>query len=348
MSSFFSSSRAKFARMFAFGLGTSGLLAPVCALAAPPEASTQDASLKGGAAGERTEEEVRKAGEHYDRGLKLYTEGDHALAVIEFERAYRIVPDYRVLYNIGQVHIQLAHYAKARGALEQYVKEGGNQISADRRAAVQSDLEMLTARTATLRVQTNVPGAEILVDDSSVGVAPLDQPLLLDAGEHRVTVQMRGYETRTKQLTLAGRDNTELKVEIEKRAEGQSSIIVQKVGAESDRTTWLWATWSATGAFAIASVTTELLGAKAASDLKNLRADPDATRSELDSASRRARTLLTVGDVLGGLAIASGGVALYMTLSSDKSEPEKDRAPVSKGRVALVVQPSYLGIRGSY
>lgn len=299
-----------------------------------------------------TKESLKEASEHYDLGLKMYQSAEYALAVIEFERAYSLVSDYRVLYNIGQVRIQLGNYARARRALEQYLRDGGSNIPTDRRASVQNDLDMLAARTATLDVKTNAAGADILVDDTPVGQAPLSEPLLLDAGEHHVTVQKAGYQSRSAQLTLAGRDTGNLELNLEKIPEaGGQRVIVEKVAApeSSDRETWIWATWATAGVLAIGSGVTEALGAKAAGDLDDLRNDPTATRGELDSSSRRARTLLTVGDVLGGLAIATGGVALYLTLSGP-SEQEKSPATktASKARVSCVLRPGFVGLAGAY
>ena len=51
------------------------------------------------------------------RGLELYDEGDFRLALIELERAYQILPSYKILYNLGQVHFQLGEHARAHAAL---------------------------------------------------------------------------------------------------------------------------------------------------------------------------------------------------------------------------------------
>lgn len=313
---------------------------------AEPATSTEQPSTS--AEQQPDERTVKEAGERYNRGLQLYTEGDYALAVIEFERAYSLVPDYRVLYNIGLVRLQLANYAKARRALEQYLKEGGERVPEERRKAVGADLEMLAARTASVRIETNVAGADVIVDDVSVGTAPLAEPLLLDAGEHRIVVQLPGYQPRATQLTLAGLDDKSLRIDLEKVPEGKASqIIVQK--GESNRSAWLWATWSATGAFAIGSGVLEGLGVKAANDLDELRSDKTATRGELDSASRRARTLLTVGDVLGGLAIATGGVAIYLTLSAPSSEaPAEAGKKAAKRDVKVVARSNFVGLSGRF
>ncbi len=288
------------------------------------------------------------AGQHYDAGLKLYAEGEYPLAVIEFDRAYELVPDYRVLYNIGQVRLQLANYARAHRALTQYLKEGADRIAEERRASVMADLQMLASRTATLKVETNVNGAELLVNDLVVGVSPLSEPLLLDAGEHRLSARKVGYHTRITQVTLAGRDASSVRLELEKSREG--SIIVQQQ-ATSDRRAWIVGTWSAAGALAVGSVVTGVLGIKAANNLAAERDRSDATRDELQSQSRRATTLLRTADVLGGLAIVSGGVALYLTLSNPSTQSDKPSTPRPRNdspHAQLLLGPGFVGLNGTY
>src|SRR6188768_803127 len=69
-------------------------------------------------------EVLKGAGGRYTRGLALYGDGEFLLALVEFERAYQLSNNYKVLYNIGQVRIQLGRYAKAKEALEEYLKIG--------------------------------------------------------------------------------------------------------------------------------------------------------------------------------------------------------------------------------
>src|SRR5687768_2725567 len=113
---------------------------------------------QGGAEASSGQDPVKEAAERYQRGLSIYAEGEYLLALVEFERAYQLSPDYRVLYNIGQVRVQLGRYAKAREALEQYMEQGGDAISADRKREVTADLEMLKMRTARLNIVTSEEG----------------------------------------------------------------------------------------------------------------------------------------------------------------------------------------------
>ncbi|HEY3493397.1 MAG TPA: PEGA domain-containing protein [Polyangiaceae bacterium] len=317
------------------------LATALCAAAAPARAAEGDTTAEASAP---SEEAVKEAGKRYETGLGMYAEGEFKLAVIEFERAYTLVPDYRVLYNIGQVRIQLGNYARARQVLEQYLKDGGDRISPDRKQSVQNDLTMLEGRTATLRITTSVPGASIYVDDRPVGTAPLADPVLLDAGDHRVTVRVDGREPNEKLVTLAGRDATEIQLDPGKALDSNRSVVVVDRRGETNRSTWMWATWSAAGVLAVGAGVTGGLGIKAANELEDMRETPGANRAELDSAQRRARTLLFTADVLGIAAIATGGVALYLTLSG----PDEKKKQPKVGKVSAELRPNWVGVNGSF
>lgn len=94
-----------------------------------------------------TDAQRREAKERFDRGLVMYREGDLQLALLQFERAHELVPIYRVLYNIAQVQQQLRMYARAVVTLERYLRDGGEDIPPERRAAVERDLASLRPRT---------------------------------------------------------------------------------------------------------------------------------------------------------------------------------------------------------
>ena len=342
---------ARWALLAAFGWSlVPGVAWAQSGSAAAPADSTPKEADKGGAQTPPTEEAIAEAARRYDLGLKLYAEGEFRLAVIEFERSYQITSDYRVLYNIGQVRIQLGNYAKAIGALNEYLKGGGDKISDDRKKAVQADLEMLASRTGHVRIVANIAGADILVDDLPVGQSPLSDPVLLDAGEHKVTAKKPGFDGRAVQVTLAGRDSMLVELKLEKLPEGGSRLVIKEVQKESD-STWIIATWSATGVLAVGAGVTGVLGVKAAKDLEDMRKEEGSTNDERDSQSRRARTLLLAADIMGAAAIVTGGVALYLTLSSDSGSSDKPAPQKSKpvpAKTGLVIGPNRIAIRGEF
>jgi len=297
---------------------------------------------------------VEEAKQRFDRGLDLYSEGEYPLALIEFTRAYDLVPNYRVLYNIGQVGIQLGQYANARRALEEYVQKGGDTIPADRRAAVAKDMAMLEQRTAFIEITVNLVGAEVLVDDVIVGKTPLVPALLVDAGVHRILVRHPGYLPRNSQVTLAGGDRQALPLTLEVQPAEKSTIVVQEREVQS-HSTLIIAGWVTTGALATAAIVTGILGAGKAQDLEDLKAsdprDYDDYGSELDSTKSSASSLLLASDVCTGAALVVGGLSLWVTLiPNEDSEAAASKKPVgTSGRpFQLGYEDNQLQFRGSF
>jgi tetratricopeptide (TPR) repeat protein len=304
-------------------------------------AYADDAAAAAGAAAAPappTDATIKEARDHYEAGLALYSDGEFQRAAIEFDRAYELVPNYRALYNIGQVRIQLHNYARATKALKAYLQQGGDKVDAERKKSVQDDLEMLATRTATFALTSNEDGADVAVDGEAVGTTPLAEPLLLDTGEHRIALSKAGFVTREISVTLASRDSQSLQVDLQKEqaAAGPVVVVAPQTPQNTDRTAWIWGTWSATAAFAAGATVTGILGIKAANELDDKRSTLGTSREELDSAQRRAQTLLTAADIMGGAAIVTGSIALYLTLSKPGgADKPKKRAELNVGPRAV-------------
>jgi tetratricopeptide (TPR) repeat protein len=299
---------------------------------------------------------VTEAKQRFDRGLDLYSEGEYPLALIEFTRAYELVPNYRVLYNIAQVGIQLGQYANARRALEQYAAEGSETMSADRRAGVARDLEMLERRTAFIEINVNVAGAEVLVDDVVEGKSPLGPALLVDAGVHRISVRHTGYQQRMSRVTLAGGDRQALALTLERQPETNSTIVVERAAPEDNTKTLMIAGWVTTGALAAGAIVTGIMGAGEAEELEQLKAsnpsDYEDLGARLDKTKSNAGALFLASDVFSAGAVVVGGLSLWITVAppggSTPSSSEKPVPPPSARPLQVGFQENQLKFRGSF
>jgi hypothetical protein len=315
---------------------------------APETAPAADgATPAGDAAAAPTPDAIKEAAERYTRGLSIYAEGEYLLALVEFERAYQLAPNYRVLYNIGQVRIQLGRYSKALEALQEYLKQGGDEINSDRRAAVENDLKMLGERTAKLRLTINEPGAEISIDGVAAGVAPLTAPIIVDAGEHKVEVRKGGFYDKSSGVTLAGREEAEVKVDLVKMP--PSSVVERHtdryVEPKADRS-MMWIGWAATGTLAVGAGVVGYLGVTKANDLESMRTDYGVTKNKLDETKNSARTLFMVSDIAGAAAVLAGGISLYLTLSSSSTSSEK--APAAAPATKVGIGPGSIKLSGTF
>ena len=283
-----------------------------------PPASPADAPSDG------TASPTDEARTHHRRGLELYDEGDLRLALVELERAYAIGKSYKVLFNIGQVELQLAHYAKARLALERYLTEGGSAIADKRRAEVEADLTTLRTRTATLTLRVNVEGAEVVIDETAMGRAPL-AAVIVNAGVLRIQVTKPGFASRTREVTLAGGDVQTVDFDL---AESRPDFVVTQT--TSGLPGPAVASWIVTGLLAAGTVGTGIaaLAASSTYDTKRetpISGSPEDARADLERQRSLVSGLALTTDILAAATLVGAGVSLYFTL---RSRPQPDAPQV--------------------
>jgi len=283
-----------------------------------------------------TKEALEEARSRYERATQLYNEGDYKLAIIEFNRAYELAPNYKVLFNIGQVNFQLGNYAAARRAFEQYLKDGGNEIPAKRKADVEKELVGLRNRTAFVTVLTDVEGAEITVDGNAVGTSPLKEPVLVDTGQHTIAAKKTGRIAASRAVTLAGMDEVKIEFELPEEPTAVTggtnpAIRERETIIERDRaSSYVWVPWLITGALAAGATVAGIFALSASDDLDTERGTPAADgqtpeqkQAAIDDAESKVRSLAITTDVLAGSAVIAGAIAIIYTISDATSAPKK-------------------------
>lgn len=139
---------------------------------------------------------------HFERGLELYDEGHSVEALSEFEEAYRLAPNPRLLFNMGLVYAELGRSVEAADALARFLDEV-TDVDAATREEARAALRTQRARIGHLALTLDAPGARVFVDDVERGTAPLD-PIDVSAGEHVIAVQAPGYESLRHRFRVAG------------------------------------------------------------------------------------------------------------------------------------------------
>lgn len=258
------------------------------------------------AAGAPADDKIQEARDHYDRGLKLYDSGDYDAARVEFERAYQIAPSYRILYNIGLVQRQKQDYVGALRNFELYLSEGGASLPDVRRKQVEGEIAEIRSLIASATVETNVPEAEVFVDDVPVGKTPLREPVLLNPGRRRITATKRGRLPAAKVVEVAGRDKIAVKLEL---AEGKQLIVVNKPVRRIP-----WIGWGATAVLAGGAVFTGVTALGANSDNKDQRQVAGASAEDLDASTSKARTFGILTDGLVAASVIVAGISTYYTI----------------------------------
>lgn len=124
---------------------------------------------------------------HFDLANKLYQEQRYDDALVEYDTAYELSKNWKILYNRAQCLVLLKREPEAIQSFERYLAEGGSEIPSARREAVKADIADLKGRLGKLNVENAPAGAKIRLDKTVVGTAPM-APFDVGSGTHDLEV----------------------------------------------------------------------------------------------------------------------------------------------------------------
>ena len=168
-------------------------------------------------------------------------------------------------------------------------------------------------------MHTNVPDAEIAIDESRIGRAPIEAAVV-DAGTARIKATRPGYEIAVREITLAGGDVQAVNLEL--HATKRDVIVTQTT---TGLPTSVVAGWIVTGVLAAGTVGTALAANAAHSEYEQQRDTPISgstteARNELERQRDLVGGLAVTTDVLAIATLVAGGVSLYLTLRERKRD----------------------------
>lgn len=108
-----------------------------------------------------------------------------------FEEAYRIYPSPKLLFNIARCEEGLDRRTRAVAHYQRFLRE---QTSGEPLARAEADQHVtaLSAALVALEVIDAPANAAIQIDGEPAGLTPLDGPLWLEPGTHRVSIDRPG------------------------------------------------------------------------------------------------------------------------------------------------------------
>jgi len=265
---------------------------------------------------------VREAGKHFQRGVALYGEADYGGALVEFKRAAELSPNPTVLFNIGQTQYQLRDYAAALRTFERYLAEA--PASSPNRGEVESAVRVLRSRVGRLMITTDVPGADVTVEDTPAGRTPFDKPVLVGVGHIKVVASIAGRSPVTRYVDVAADDDVSVALSFAAAPTDSRSSpdpVAPTLELRSSEPAppghgWRTVGWIATGATAAGAVVFGLLARKESQDLQTARNQYPAMQSNLDHLSHVTTTYAVVADSLAAVALIAAGLTIYSTVTA--------------------------------
>jgi len=279
---------------------------------------------------------------HFDRGVDYYRDGNINAALIEFKRAYDAAPNYRVLYNLGQVANALNDYVEAQRYFQRYLQDGGAEIDPERRAEVNALITKLGGRIASVTVICNVEGAQIYVDDVPVGVSPLTEPLRVSAGSRRIAAAVSGKPRSTRVVEAVGGERLTVEIEAVGAAHPAATHAEASQSGGPGPVLWLGI---ATGALAVGTAVVGILAAQDSSKFHDAL-NRSTTSGEINRLHDRAATKAVLTDILLGATAITGGLTIFFALTGS-SKPDKPPAAAEQ-RARLNVGLGSLEVSGQF
>ncbi len=166
-----------------------------------------------------------EARERFDLGLGLFEKGENAAALAEFKRAYDLIPNVMVLYNMGLVYAAMNKPVEAVDVLGQVLAPDAGALGAAQRQKAQRVRDAQVARIAEVLVVTNQP-ATIEIDGVEAGRTPLARPLRVASGTHVVSAVAPGTLPTRREVTLAGQVTETVTLTLQPTESGSAHLVL--------------------------------------------------------------------------------------------------------------------------
>jgi hypothetical protein len=176
-------------------------------------------------------EPARKA---WDAAKQLAGANDYKGALVEFQRAYDLSQNPRVLFNVGVTEKLLTHYARAVDAWDKELHVGAGKLTPAETTELKNAIAIVQQFVTTIDVTANEPDATLFIDDYAVGKTPFTGPVRIDVGKHTLRLAKEGFVDATQMVDVASGARTPVTFKLEPR--DKTALVSVTVGGAPSAT----------------------------------------------------------------------------------------------------------------
>jgi len=135
-------------------------------------------------------------------GTNLFAQGDARGGEAKLEEAWALKKTADIAGNLGSVELELKEYDRAANHLSYCERHLPVSTPKEQREALHAQLAEAKTHVAALVLDVVPGGVEIDVDGENIGRAPLEGPLYVNPGSHRVIAKLDGLVTKEIAFTV--------------------------------------------------------------------------------------------------------------------------------------------------
>jgi len=151
----------------------------------------------------------------WDSAKQLAGASDYRGALVEFQRAYELSHNPRVLYNVGTAEKLLTHYARAVDAWDKELHEGAASLSPAEQQELKNAIAIVQQFVTTIDVTAGEAGATLSIDDLPIGTTPFAGPVRIDVGKRVLKLSKDGFGEAVQTVDVAAGATTPVTFKLE-------------------------------------------------------------------------------------------------------------------------------------
>jgi hypothetical protein len=136
----------------------------------------------------------------FRQGNSLYKEQRWAEARDAYDRAWQLKKAHDIAANLAYAEMKLGRFREAAEHLAFAVKSWPPTGKTDKREYAIDRLQLARKEVGALKIEVNLPRADVLIDGQRVGQAPLDGEVFVEAGTHTIEAKLVGYATASRSV----------------------------------------------------------------------------------------------------------------------------------------------------
>jgi hypothetical protein len=290
-----------------------------------------------------------KADELYRQGNDAYKQNRLKDAYNFYRDAWNLKKSYDIAGNLGAVELAINMPRDAAEHLLHSLRQFPANGKPEARDKTRQRLEEALKQIGTLVIKASVDGADILIDGKSIGKAPLEQEVFVEAGARRIEAKFEGYESAQQQLQVAKGSTHQVALKLKKSAPPPPVVVTPT------RPSWTVPVIVVGASLAAASFGTGIglfvasgsKGTEADEKLAELKRTSGATPCPTQPGCAEVKDLRADHDTFHNVAIGTfvlGGVFAAATVTSVFLLNPKRSGTESDVRVAPAIGPTSQGL----